>query len=226
MHVDQDLSIITLVSQASIFVQAIMAVLVLASVVSWYFIVQRMTYFGNAEREMKRFESRFWGGTDLNSMYEEGTNSQRMAVGMESIFRAGYKEFTRMAPRKVDSDAIMEACERAMRVALSREEERLEANLPFLATVGSTSPYIGLLGTVWGIMGSFHGLGQVQQATLATVAPGISEALVATAMGLIAAIPAVVSYNRFSSKVDNLSGKYETFAEEFSSILHRQVHVR
>jgi biopolymer transport protein TolQ len=120
----------------------------------------------------------------------------------------------------------MEGCQRAMRVAISREEEHMEKSLPFLATVGSTSPYIGLLGTVWGIMGSFHGLAQVQQATLATVAPGISEALVATAMGLIAAIPAVMSYNRFSAKLDSYMGKYETFADEFSSLLHRQVHVR
>jgi biopolymer transport protein TolQ len=145
---------------------------------------------------------------------------------MESVFRAGFKEFTRLAKKKIDSDAMMEACQRSMRVALSREEEAMEHGLPFLATVGSTSPYVGLLGTVWGIMGAFHGLGQVQQATLATVAPGISEALVATAMGLIAAIPAVVCYNRFSAKVDSLASKYDTFSEEFSSILHRQIHSR
>ncbi|WP_374962721.1 protein TolQ [Spongiibacter tropicus] len=223
---EQDLSIITLVSQASIFVQAIMAILVLASLVSWYLIVQRAMYFNMAERERKRFESLFWSGTDLNTLYKQGSDSQAMAVGMESIFRAGFKEFTRMAQRNIDADAIMEGCQRAMRVAMNREEERLEQSLPFLATVGSTSPYIGLLGTVWGIMGSFHGLAQVQQATLATVAPGISEALVATAMGLIAAIPAVMAYNRFSAKMDANIGKYETFADEFSSILHRQVHVR
>ncbi|WP_372863288.1 protein TolQ [Spongiibacter sp.] len=223
---EQDLSIITLVSQASIFVQAIMAILVLASLLSWYLIAQRVMYFNMAEREMKRFEAQFWSGTDLNSLYEQGAGKQSLPVGMESIFRAGFKEFSRMAQRNIDSDAVMEGCQRAMRVALSREEEQMEKSLPFLATVGSTSPYVGLLGTVWGIMGSFHGLAQVQQATLATVAPGISEALVATAMGLIAAIPAVVSYNRFSSKLDSYIGKYDTFADEFSSILHRQVHVR
>jgi biopolymer transport protein TolQ len=223
--VDQDLSIWDLVSQASLFVQLIMLVLLLASVVSWYQIIQRMMYFNTAQREMVRFESRFWSGTDLNTLYTEG-NDKHTVVGMESVFRAGFKEFTRLAKKRLDSDAMMEACQRSMRVALSREEEGMEHNLPVLATVGSTSPYVGLLGTVWGIMGSFHGLGQVQQATLATVAPGISEALVATAMGLIAAIPAVVSYNRFSSKVDSLAGKYDTFSEEFSSILHRQIHSR
>jgi biopolymer transport protein TolQ len=224
--VEQDLSIIMLISQASLFVQAIMAILVLASLLSWYAIAQRVMYFSMAEREMKRFEAQFWSGGDLNTLYQEGSNKQGLAVGMESIFRAGFKEFSRMAQRNIDSDAVMEGCQRAMRVAISREEEHMEKSLPFLATVGSTSPYIGLLGTVWGIMGSFHGLAQVQQATLATVAPGISEALVATAMGLIAAIPAVMSYNRFSAKLDSYMGKYETFADEFSSLLHRQVHVR
>ena len=223
---EQDLSIITLISQASLFVQAIMAILVLASLLSWYAIAQRVMYFSMAEREMKRFEAQFWSGGDLNTLYQEGSNKQGLAVGMESIFRAGFKEFSRMAQRNIDSDAVMEGCQRAMRVAISREEEHMEKSLPFLATVDSTSPYIGLLGTVWGIMGSFHGLAQVQQATLATVAPGISEALVATAMGLIAAIPAVMSYNRFSAKLDSYMGKYETFADEFSSLLHRQVHVR
>jgi biopolymer transport protein TolQ len=223
--VDQELSIWNLVSQASLFVQLIMLVLLLASVLSWYQIIQRMMYFNTAQREMVRFESRFWSGTDLNTLYTEGSDKHTV-VGMESVFRAGFKEFTRLAKKRLDSDAMMEACQRSMRVALSREEEGMEHSLPFLATVGSTSPYVGLLGTVWGIMGSFHGLGQVQQATLATVAPGISEALVATAMGLIAAIPAVVSYNRFSSKVDSLAGKYDTFSEEFSSILHRQIHSR
>ena len=221
----QELSIWHLVSQASLFVQLIMLILLLASVVSWYQIAQRVMYFNQAQTEIARFESRFWSGTDLNTLYTEG-GDKRVVMGMESVFRAGFKEFTRLAKKKLDSDAMMEACQRSMRVALSREEEAMEHGLPCLATVGSTSPYVGLLGTVWGIMGSFHGLGQVQQATLATVAPGISEALVATAMGLIAAIPAVVSYNRFSAKVDSFAGKYDTFSEEFSSILHRQIHSR
>ncbi len=221
----EELSVIELVLQASVFVQGIMAVLVLASIVSWFMIIQRMMYFNTAKSELQKFENKFWSGTDLKELYESGGGKHK-AMGMESIFRAGYKEFSRLVGRNLGSEAVLEGCQRAMRVALSREEEQMEHSLPFLATVGSTSPYIGLLGTVWGIMGSFHGLGQVQQATLATVAPGISEALVATAMGLIAAIPAVVSYNRFSSRLDSFAGKYETFAEEFSSILHRQVHVK
>jgi biopolymer transport protein TolQ len=226
LTVGQELSVVQLVMQASIFVQGIMAILVLASLVSWYMIVQRMMYFNMLGEELKKFENKFWSGTDLKSLYEQGSDPKHQPVGMESIFRAGYKEFTRLATRKMDADAIMESCQRSMRVAQSREEEQMENSLPFLATVGSTSPYVGLLGTVWGIMSSFHGLGQVQQATLQTVAPGISEALVATAMGLLAAIPAVVSYNRFSAKVDSYAGKYETFSEEFFSILHRQVHAR
>jgi biopolymer transport protein TolQ len=144
---------------------------------------------------------------------------------VENIFRAGFKEFSRLRQQGgTDKDAIMEGAQRAMRVALAKEEEKLEENLPFLASVASVSPYIGLFGTVWGIMNSFRGLANVHQATLATVAPGISEALVATAMGLFAAIPAVLAYNRFSARAEQLKANYQTFAEEFSSVLHRQVH--
>jgi biopolymer transport protein TolQ len=161
---------------------------------------------------------------DLGQLYREVSSDPTPFSGLEAIFRAGFKEFSRLRQQSRDADAVMEAAQRAMRVAFSREQERLETHLPFLATVGSTSPYVGLFGTVWGIMNSFRGLAQAQQATLATVAPGISEALIATAMGLFAAIPAVIAYNRFSTKSDSLLKNYETFAEEFSSILHRRVH--
>lgn len=227
---NQDLSVWHLIVNASATVQFIMLTLLLASVVSWYIIAQRNLYFRAVKRNLKQFEQKFWSGNDLTELYRDGTarlDKGKTPIGMESIFRAGFKEFSRLSQQsRLDSDAVMEGCQRAMRVALSREEELTEKHLPFLATVGSTSPYVGLLGTVWGIMTSFQGLANVNQATLATVAPGISEALVATAMGLFAAIPAVVAFNRFSSQADWLSNKYETFAEEFSSILHRQVHAR
>ncbi len=227
---NQDLSVWHLIINASATVQFIMFTLLLASVVSWYIIAQRNLYFRAVKRNLKQFEQKFWSGNDLTELYREGSarlDKGKAPIGMESIFRAGFKEFSRLSQQsRLDSDAVMEGCQRAMRVALSREEELTEKHLPFLATVGSTSPYVGLLGTVWGIMTSFQSLANVNQATLATVAPGISEALVATAMGLFAAIPAVVAYNRFSSQADWLSNKYETFTEEFSSILHRQVHAR
>jgi len=217
-----------LVLQASITVQLVMVTLLLASMVSWYMIVQRFIYFHRARNEMYEFEERFWSGIDLSQLYREG--NERAAdgaatVGMESIFRAGFKEFSRLAQQaEMDSEALIEGARRAMRVAMMREEERLERHLSFLASVGSTSPYIGLFGTVWGIMNSFRGLANSSQATLATVAPGISEALVATAMGLFAAIPAVLAYNRFASRVDVFCNRYDTFADEFSGILHRQAY--
>ena len=191
-------------------------------------IVNRFIYFRNAREEMYQFEERFWSGVDLSQLYREGnekaSDGQAM-LGMESIFRAGFKEFSRLAQQsEMDSEAVIEGSRRAMRVAAMREEERLERHLAFLASVGSTSPYVGLFGTVWGIMHSFRGLANSTQATLATVAPGISEALVATAMGLFAAIPAVLAYNRFASKVDVLSNRYDTFMDEFSSILYRQAY--
>ena len=223
----QELTVLDLILNASLFVQCIMGVLVLASVVSWFIIIQRWYYFGAAERALRLFERQFWSGNDLGDLYREGTLKSEKgyrAIGMEGIFRAGYKEFIRLRKQDSDPEVVMDGSERAMRVAMSREDDSLEKNLPFLATVGSTSPYVGLLGTVWGIMGSFQGLATMHQATLAVVAPGISEALVATAMGLVAAIPAVVAYNRFSAKADSLENKYQTFAEEFSSLLYRQVH--
>jgi len=222
--VQQEISIVGLIWDASFIVQLVMLVLFLASVVSWYFIFQRGAFFKAAKTDQLKFEERFWSGMDLTQLYKEAGGGQASS-GVELIFKAGFKEFNRLKQQAgIEADAVMEGTQRAMRVALSRESERLDMHLPFLATVGSTSPYIGLFGTVWGIMNSFLGLAQQQQATLATVAPGISEALIATAMGLFAAIPAVISYNRFSSRADALYSSYETFADEFSSILHRNIH--
>jgi len=223
---EDQLSLLDLVWNASFTVQFVMAILLLASVVSWYMIVNRFLYFRDARDEMYRFEERFWSGIDLSKLYREGnerSNEGRAILGLERIFRAGFKEFSRLAQQsELDSEAVIEGSRRAMRVAVMREEERLERHLAFLASVGSTSPYIGLFGTVWGIMHSFRGLANSTQATLATVAPGISEALVATAMGLFAAIPAVLAYNRFASRVELLSNRYDTFVDEFSGILYRQ----
>jgi biopolymer transport protein TolQ len=223
---EEQLSLMELVWNASFTVQFVMVILLLASIFSWYMIVNRYLYFRNANDEMYRFEERFWSGIDLSQLYREGNEkaSDGSAIlGMESIVRAGFKEFSRLAQQpEMDSEAVIEGSRRAMRVAVMREEERLERHLAFLASVGSTSPYIGLFGTVWGIMHSFRGLANSTQATLATVAPGISEALVATAMGLFAAIPAVLAYNRFASRVEVLSNRYDTFMDEFSGILYRQ----
>jgi biopolymer transport protein TolQ len=227
--VNQDLSILQLVAGASLTVQLVMTILLLASITSWVFIVQRVLYFRAARREMESFEQEFWSGIDLAQLFRQGNTKLDAGnvVGMESIFRAGFKEFSRLRQQLADDpDAVMEGAQRAMRVAVSREQEKMEEHLPFLATVGSTSPYVGLFGTVWGIMSSFQGLANVQQATLQTVAPGISEALIATAMGLFAAIPAVIAYNRFAAWLDHYGNKYDTFTDEFSSILHRQAHAK
>ena len=176
-----------------------------------------------ATRRADNFEERFWSGTSLANLYQELSESE--AAGMERLFEAGFSEFTRMQEqRKTSADRAVEGAERAMRISLTRETDQLEHHLSFLATVGSTSPYIGLFGTVWGIMTSFHALANVNQATIAMVAPGISEALIATAMGLFAAIPAVIAYNKYSNQVERLELRYENFKEEFSSILHRQAH--
>lgn len=222
---NEPLSLWSLVAEASLIVQLVMLILFVASVVSWWMIVHRFLYFRAAKSGLDAFEKEFWSGIDLSQLYRKGNSDSETMSGIESIFRAGFKEFSRLRQQVgADSDAVMEGAQRAMRVATAREEEKLEEHLPFLATVGSTSPYIGLFGTVWGIMNSFRGLANVHQATLATVAPGISEALVATAMGLFAAIPAVIAYNRFSSRSDALMNRYDTFSDEFSSILHRQAH--
>jgi len=222
--VDSELSVWYLIANAGVLVQLVMLLLALASIMSWALIFQRIQVFRKAKRAQLAFEERFWSGMDLGQLYREVNAEPTPFSGMEALFRAGFKEFSRLRQQSRDADAVMEGTQRAMRVAFSREQERLEAHLPFLATVGSTSPYVGLFGTVWGIMNSFRGLAQVQQATLATVAPGISEALIATAMGLFAAIPAVIAYNRFAAMSDALLKNYDTFADEFSSILHRRVH--
>ena len=221
------MSIWHLISNASVLVQIVMGILFIASIMSWVMIVQRGIFLNTAQRGFRQFEDAFWSGVDLNKLYSELTQEAKEnggRDGVENVFRAGFREFNRLAQAgKVDPDAVMEGADRAMRVALSREDEKLNISLPFLASVASVSPYIGLFGTVWGIMNSFRGLAMVQQATLATVAPGISEALIATAMGLFAAIPALIAYNRYAAIVETMNSSYETFAEEFSSILHRQI---
>jgi len=225
---NEELSLVDLIFSAGLTVKLVMLLLLGASVASWFMIVQRLLYFRSADAEMLDFEEHFWSGIELSKLYREGNAREadgEHIIGMEGVFRAGFKEFTRQAQQSdMDAEALLEGARRAMRVAMLREEERMEKHLPFLATVGSTSPYIGLFGTVWGIMNSFRGLANTTQATLATVAPGISEALVATAMGLFAAIPAVIGYNRFSNQVDRLEVRYDNFKEEFSSILQRQAH--
>ncbi|ABC31609.1 Biopolymer transport protein [Hahella chejuensis KCTC 2396] len=224
---EDKLSIWALISNASFLVQIVMLILLAASIVSWMIIFQRARIFGLARRATTKFEERFWSGMDLNQLYRESSAAPNPNSGMEQIFRSGFKEFSRLRQQAgVDPDAVMEGTQRSMRVAMSREMDRLEAHLPFLATVGSTTPYIGLFGTVWGIMNSFRGLAHLQQATISTVAPGISEALIATAMGLFAAIPAVIAYNRYSARSESLANSFQTFAEEFSSILHRRVHAK
>lgn len=225
-----DLSIISLILNASFLVQSVMAILFVASIMSWIMIVQRGIYLKQAQTNFVEFEDTFWSGIDLEQFYQQLTIKAKddgVSNGIENVFRAGFREFTRLTQSdKADPEAVMEGADRAMRVALSREDEKLGTNLPFLANVASVSPYIGLFGTVWGIMVTVRGLGMMQQATLAAVAPGISEALIPTAMGLFAAIPAVIAYNRYAAKVEAINTSYETFSDEFSSILHRQVYSR
>lgn len=217
-----ELSVLDLFIEASLLVQLVMLLLLLTSVVSWSFIFQRGRALSQARTDMKKFEDKFWSGTDLNQFFQE-LSARSQVQGMASIFCAGFKEYVRLSKNaSASADAIMDGTHRAMRVSLSREVDSLESRLSFLATAGSISPYIGLFGTVWGIMTAFIALGEVQQATLAMVAPGIAEALIATAMGLFAAIPAVIFYNRFSNQVEKLENGYGNFMEEFSSILHRQ----
>jgi biopolymer transport protein TolQ len=220
-----DLSIINLIMEASLLVKLVMLVLVLASFWSWTIIFSKRFAMRRARRAADSFEDRFWSAEDLSTLYSRITGRGHEPSGLERIFEAGFREFARLRKREgIDPRAILEGAQRSMRVALNREIEELEHSLSFLATVGSVSPYIGLFGTVWGIMNSFQALRDVHQATLGMVAPGISEALVATAMGLFAAIPAVIAYNRYSSDLDRLFSRYDMFLEEFSSILQRQVH--
>lgn len=217
-----DLDLWQLILHASIPVQLVMLALLLASVASWVIILRKKKVLDRAVEEADAFEERFWSGADLGKLYEQ---AQRNADGgLESIFEAGYREFHKSRQRRgfEDGRLQLEAAQRAMRATTSRELDELERNLEFLANVGSISPYVGLFGTVWGIMISFQGLANVKEATIATVAPGISEALIATAMGLFAAIPAVWAYNRYASRVEQVAVKYDAFAEEFSSILERR----
>jgi biopolymer transport protein TolQ len=223
--VNEPLSILDLVLGASVVVQVVMGLLILASLISWVMIFQRGFALSSIRRQATDFESEFWSGKDLGQLYVELDNEESDVIGLESIFASGFKEFSRSGQQDgADPDRVMQNVQRAMRVALVREEERLETHLPFLATVGSTSPYIGLFGTVWGIMNSFRGLATVNQASLSVVAPGISEALVATAIGLFAAIPAVIAYNRYAAYVEVIMNRFEAFSDEFSSILYRASH--
>ncbi len=218
-----ELSILDLFLQASLLVKFVMLVLLGMSVISWTMIIQRSKVLRAALKDANQFEDRFWATQNLSELYQEVKAQKDNISGTKEIFYSGFTEFARL--RRTfgsSSDSVMDGTGRAMRVAVSREVESLESSLPFLATVGSISPYIGLFGTVWGIMHAFIALGQVKQATLAMVAPGIAEALVATAMGLFAAIPAVIAYNRLSNRVSKLEHAYATFSEEFHSILHRQ----
>ncbi len=219
-----DLSITSLILNASLFVQLVMLLLLLVSVISWTIIISKMSAFRSIKRHAKDFEDRFWSGGDLSGLYEK-INTIKKPSGMEKIFTAGFREFVRLRQRPdAEPMDVIEGAQRAMRVSMNREADFLEDHLQFLATVGSTSPYIGLFGTVWGIMNSFRALGGAQQATLSMVAPGIAEALIATAMGLFAAIPAVVAYNRFRTDSERLVNRYDIFTDEFISILQRQAH--
>jgi biopolymer transport protein TolQ len=220
-----DLQVWRLVLEASWLVQGVMVLLLVASVASWMIIFRKRQALNSAIKEADVFEERFWSGTDLTRLHENISSGHRKASGMERIFDTGFREFSRMREQsRMTAGAMVEGAQRAMRITLTRETEELEHHLNFLATVGSTSPYIGLFGTVWGIMTSFHQLANVNQATIAMVAPGISEALIATAMGLFAAIPAVIGYNRFSNQAERLEVRYDNFREEFTSILEREAH--
>jgi len=223
---DNSINMLQLILHASIPVQLVMVLLLFASVASWVIIFRKKRVLDRALNEADRFEERFWSGAEMSKLYAGATERNRDIYGMEAIFEAGFREFNRIRERRgIDSRMQLEGAQRAMRATSSRELDGLEHNLEFLANVGSISPYVGLFGTVWGIMISFQGLANVKEATIATVAPGISEALIATAMGLFAAIPAVWAYNRFATRVDRVGVKYDAFSEEFSSILQRQAHV-
>jgi len=223
--VAQDMSVVSLIANASVLVQLVMLGLLLASMLSWYYIFVKVFTFNRASRLADRFEKDFWGGADLNELYQRAVTSRDTAGGMERIFESGFREFMKLRKQPgMDVGDVMDGTRRAMRATYQREMDRLEAYLSFLASVGSVSPYVGLFGTVWGIMNSFRGLANVAQATLGHVAPGIAEALIATAMGLFAAIPAVVAYNRFAGDLNRLATRFDSFMEEFSNILQRQAH--
>lgn len=223
---DGGLNYLQLVLDASLPVQCVMALLLLASVASWVIIFRKKRVLDRAQKEADGFEERFWAGGDLGRLYTEAAGRKQQISGMEAIFEGGLREFNRVRQRRgMDARSQLEGAQRAMRATASRELDGLEHNLEFLANVGSISPYVGLFGTVLGILMSFHGLATMKEATIASVAPGISEALLATAMGLFAAIPAVWAYNRFATRVERIAVRYDTFTEEFSSILQRQAHI-
>lgn len=232
MTVAQDLSFVSLITNASVLVQLVMLLLAAVSLMSWTYIFRKLFAIRNAKSQTEEFERNFWAGGNLTTLYEDAVSNRRRNSGqtgaLERIFEAGMSEFnkakaTAAGKGAVDANALVDGARRAMRAAYQREMDALESHLAFLASVGSVSPYVGLFGTVWGIMNSFRGLANVQQATLASVAPGIAEALIATAIGLFAAIPAVVAYNRYSHDIDRLAIRFESFVEEFSNILQRQV---
>ncbi|MEM7207014.1 MAG: protein TolQ [Pseudomonadota bacterium] len=221
-----DLSYIELIANASVLVQLVMLCLVLASAMSWFVIIVKNRQFKQAKRAADRFEDLFWTGGDVSAIYKTLQPRRAQLRGLERIFEAGFSEYGRLHKQTKSGEQILDGAQRAMKIALSRETDDVESSLSFLATVGSTSPYVGLFGTVWGIMNSFRALGGAQQATLAMVAPGIAEALIATAIGLFAAIPAVIAYNRFVNSADRLLNRYNNFLEEFSTLLQRQVYGR
>ncbi|MBL1258995.1 MAG: protein TolQ [Thiotrichaceae bacterium] len=219
------MSLIHLITGASFLVQLVMLLLLVISLASWALIFRKYKEIKDAKMAIDAFESRFWSGISMDELHKQVTGKPDEMKGASAIFEAGFRTFVRLHQQDgIEPREVIDGTQRAMRVVMSREIEKLENHLSFLATVGSTSPYIGLFGTVWGIMNSFRALGNANQATLAMVAPGIAEALIATAMGLFAAIPAVVAYNRYVSDVDRLVNSYDNFLEEFSSILHRQAH--
>ena len=218
-----DLSILELFLNASIVVQSVIVILILASIVSWMIIFERWIYIKKVNQEFFVFETRFWSDSGLEALLLTSQEGEHEPIGAEYIFQVGYLDYKRLIAEKIDSDTIMSSVQRNMQAALTKEQSLLEKHLPFLATVASVSPYIGLFGTVWGIMNSFRGLAGSSQATLSAVAPGISEALIATAIGLFAAIPALIAYNKYISDSDRLISSFEGFKEEFSSVLHRDI---
>ncbi|HWM42881.1 MAG TPA: protein TolQ [Burkholderiales bacterium] len=225
MTITQDLDIWTLILQASIVVKVVMGLLAVVSFMSWMFIFQKWFSIRRANSQTDKFEREFWSGNDLNALYQGAVNHRHSIGNLERIFEAGFREFAKLRSGQragTDASDMVDGARRAMRATFQREMDFLERHLAFLASTGSVSPYVGLFGTVWGIMHAFRSLANVQQATLAQVAPGIAEALVATAIGLFAAIPAVVAYNRYSHDIERLANRFESFMEEFSNILHRQ----
>lgn len=225
MNATADLSILVLMTKATLVVQMVMLLLIIVSLASWTVIFGKGFAIRATRQETEAFERQFWGGTDLSSLYEKATNRRHRTGALERIFEGGMSEFLKLRGREKEGEnrqSMLDGARRAMRACYQREMDALERRLQFLASVGSVSPYVGLFGTVWGIMHAFTGLASLEQATLASVAPGIAEALVATAIGLFAAIPAVVAYNRFAHDIDRLANRFETFIEEFSNILQRQ----